>query len=158
MKVTLLCVGRPRGTVAAAIDEYEHRIVRYFRFDALEVKESPRRGQSVELVQKDEAERLLARIPDRTEVIALHRSGTSWSSEYLANHLAEAALRSAAGITFLIGGAFGLHADVLDRADILLSLSGMTLPHELARLVLAEQIYRAGTIARGEPYHKGLGG
>jgi 23S rRNA (pseudouridine1915-N3)-methyltransferase len=158
MKVALLCVGRPRGAVVPVIEEYERRASRYFRYDVIEVKETPRRGQAVDLVLKDEADRLLARVPPQTELVALHRPGKSWSSETLARHLAEAALRSSTGITFVIGGAFGLHHDVLDRANTHLSLSGMTLPHDLARLVLIEQIYRAGTIARGEPYHKGIGG
>ncbi|MQA88818.1 MAG: 23S rRNA (pseudouridine(1915)-N(3))-methyltransferase RlmH [Gemmatimonas sp.] len=156
MKVTIVCVGRPRRTLAEAIETYEGRVARYFDFETAEVKESPGRGRAAEQVVRDEGERLLARVPPQHELIGLHRPGKAWSSEQLARHLAEAALRSAAGVSFVIGGAYGLSDEVLNRAGHLLSLSAMTLPHEMARLVLAEQIYRAGSINRGEPYHKGL--
>src|SRR5690606_6022610 len=96
-----------------------------------------------------------ARVSNQTELIALDRLGKPWSSETLARHLGEAGVTSVPGITFLIGGAFGLAPHVLSRADRMISLSAMTFPHEIARLVLAEQLYRAGTSLRGEPYHKG---
>lgn len=155
MKVTLVCVGRPRGPVAEAIAEYETRAGRYYSFESIEVKETPQRSQPVPRVVDEEGERILARVPGDHELVALHRPGKQWSSEALSSHLAEAALHARAGVTFVIGGAFGLSPAVLERADRLMSLSSMTLPHEIARLLLTEQIYRAGTIARGEPYHKG---
>ena len=157
MKITLVCVGRPRGPLADAIEGYEARLGHYFRFESIEVKETPFRGQSVELVLDDEGSRLLARVPEQTEVIALHRTGTAWSSESLAHQLASLAVHGAPGVCFVIGGAYGLASAVLTRADRTLSLSAMTFPHEIARLLLAEQLYRAGTIIRGEPYHKGKG-
>jgi len=157
LKVTLVCVGRSRGPVALAIAAYEGRLRHYFRFDAIEVKETPFRGQPVVQVQSEESERLLARVPDYAELIALHRQGKPWSSEDLASHLASAQQRSTDGVTLVIGGAYGLAPSLISRADQLLSLSAMTFPHEVARLVLAEQLYRAGTILRGEPYHKGSG-
>lgn len=155
MKISLVCVGRPRSPLAEPISQYEGRILHYFPFEAVEVKESGRGGQPLARLLEEEGERLLARVPKRNELVALHRLGSRWSSESLAGHLAEGGLNGIAGISFLIGGAFGLSKQVLDRADHLISLSAMTLPHELARLVLAEQLYRAGTIMRGEPYHKG---
>ena len=106
-------------------------------------------------MREAEGERILARIPDQLEVVVLTRDGKAMSSEDLAADLAEQALRSSPGIAFVIGGAFGVSEAVLRRARRRLSLSAMTLPHEMARLVLAEQLYRAGTINRGEPYHKG---
>ena len=87
--------------------------------------------------------------------MALTRSGEPLGSEALARFLGDLALRSSPGVAFLIGGAHGLGAGVLAQARRRLALSAMTLPHELARVVLAEQLYRAGTILRGEPYHKG---
>jgi 23S rRNA (pseudouridine1915-N3)-methyltransferase len=155
MKVEIVCVGRPKGTLAVAIDEYESRIRHYFSFEAIEVKEATGRGRNAEQVMADEGERLLARVPAQHELVALHRPGKAWSSERLASRLGDAALRGLPGLSFLIGGAFGLSPEVLKRAEHHVSLSAMTLPHEMARLVLAEQIYRAGTINRGEPYHKG---
>lgn len=156
MKVTLGVVGRARGSLAAPIAEYESRIRHYFSYETSEVKEEPStRGRGAEQVMAEEGKRLLARVPPGAQIIALDRKGKPWSSERLASHLGELSLRSAPGAAFLIGGAHGLSGEVLAQATHLLSLSAFTLPHELARLVLVEQIYRAGTILRGEPYHKG---
>jgi 23S rRNA (pseudouridine1915-N3)-methyltransferase len=155
MKVSVVCVGRARSTIAELIAEYEERVGHYFSFETIEVKEAPYRGQPLEDVRAEEGKRLLARISAQTELIALHPPGKMWSSETLAKYLAEAPLRGVGAVTFIIGGAYGLSTEVLQRASQKLSLSAMTLPHELARLVLTEQLYRAGTIARGEPYHKG---
>jgi 23S rRNA (pseudouridine1915-N3)-methyltransferase len=157
MKIRLVCVGRPRGPIAEAIGVYEARIKHYFGFESIEIRETVHRGQSVDQVMSDEGERLLARVTHGAKVIVLHRPGAAWSSETFAEQLREAGLRSVPELTFIIGGAYGLSPAVLRRADLELSLSAMTLPHELARLLLTEQIYRAGTILRGEPYHKGKG-
>ncbi|HEX5521300.1 MAG TPA: 23S rRNA (pseudouridine(1915)-N(3))-methyltransferase RlmH [Longimicrobiaceae bacterium] len=156
MKLVLLSVGRPRRLFADAIAEYEARAGRYFRFEAADVREEPlRREGDAERVMGEEGKRLLARIPERYHLVALHRGGEEWSSERLARYLGDASLGRIEGVAFVIGGALGLAPEVLQRADVQLALSTFTLPHELARLVLAEQIYRAGTILRGEPYHKG---
>lgn len=158
MKVAVVAVGRVRGALAAPVEEFEARARRYFPLEVVEVKEEPAsRGRSAEQVKDEEGKRLLARIPAGVEVVALHRKGSAWSSERLARHLQELAVRASPGVAFVIGGAFGLSDELLRRATHLLSLSAFTLPHELARLVLAEQLYRAGTILRGEPYHKGVG-
>lgn len=155
MKVTLLVVGRVKGALADPVREYEQRIRHYFPFQVVEVKEETAgRGRSPAQVMEAEGERLLGRIPPGVEVIGLDRRGTRWSSEELARHLEALGVGSHPGVALVIGGAFGLSPGVLDRADRLLSLSAMTLPHELARLVVTEQLYRAGTILRGEPYHK----
>jgi 23S rRNA (pseudouridine1915-N3)-methyltransferase len=154
MKVSLIAVGRSRAPFAEAIGEYEKRVGRYFSFQAVEVKEVPFRGQPIQQLLDEEGERLLARVPVHHELVALHRTGEAWSSEQLAGFLSERALRSAPGVGFLIGGAYGLSRGVLERADRQWSLGALTLPHELARLIATEQIYRAGTISRGEPYHK----
>jgi 23S rRNA (pseudouridine1915-N3)-methyltransferase len=155
VKVTLLAVGKAKGAMADPIRDYEQRIRHYFSFEVVEVKEeSAARGRSVTQVMEAEGERLLARIPTGAEVVALDRSGTAWSSEKLAKHLQSLSLEAHPGTALVIGGAFGLGPAVLERADRRLSLSAMTLPHELARLVVTEQLYRAGTILRGEPYHK----
>lgn len=154
MKVEIVCVGKAKGRIAELIAEYERRVVHYFSFEAIEVKETPHRGQPVERVKGEEGERLLARVPAHHELVTLHRPGKAWSSEQLARELAQAALRSVPGVSFAIGGAYGLSQEVLAKASRMISLSAMTLPHEMARLLLTEQLYRAGTINRGEPYHK----
>lgn len=159
MRLVLLSVGKLRGPLADAISEYEGRAGRYFSFESREVKEEPAtRSREVDQVLAAEGERLLARLPAGYELVALHRTGRPWSSEQLASYLEAAGVRASPGVAFAIGGAFGLSEELTGRATHLLSLSAMTLPHDLARLVLAEQIYRAGTILRREPYHKGTGG
>jgi 23S rRNA (pseudouridine1915-N3)-methyltransferase len=158
VKVLVGAVGRVRGPLAPAVGEFEQRARRYFPLAVEEVKEEPAtRGRTPEQVMGEEGRRLLARVPAGIEVVALHRKGRAWGSERLAGYLGEMGLHSGAGAAFLIGGALGLSEEVLGRATHLLSLSALTLPHDLARLVLMEQLYRAGTILRGEPYHKGTG-
>lgn len=156
VKLFLFAVGRPRSPAAAAIEDYEARVKRYFTFDVGDVKEEPfRRAGDAGRVRDEEGKRLLARVPPGMEIVALHETGKQWTSQQLADYLAELALRSSPGAAFVIGGAYGLSDELLGRARHQLSLSAFTLPHELARLVLAEQLYRAATINRGEPYHKG---
>lgn len=155
MKILLAAVGKVRGPFADPLATYEARLHRYYSFDAAEVREEPARSESVvDRVRVEEGKRLLARVSPGMETVALHRGGASWSSEQLSEYLAELGLRASPGATFLIGGAYGLSDEILHSATHLLSLSAFTLPHELARLILTEQLYRAGTIARGEPYHK----
>lgn len=158
MKVQILSVGRPGRMVADAIADYERRAGRYWSLDIVEVKEERGgRGRSPAAIREEEATRLLERVPSGYEIAALTRDGSAWSSVELARHLERLAIESRPGMAFLIGGALGLGESALARAHRRLSLSSLTLPHELARLILTEQIYRAGTIIRGEPYHKGAG-
>jgi 23S rRNA (pseudouridine1915-N3)-methyltransferase len=155
LKVTVVCVGRPRGVLAEGITEYEERASRYFRLEVVEIREARYRGQPLTELMAEEGGRILARVPAQDQLVALHRQGKMWSSEELARALDTANLQGISGYSFVIGGAFGLSDQVLERARFRLSLSTLTFPHELARLILAEQLYRAGTINRGEPYHKG---
>ncbi len=140
MKITTIVVGRAGAPLKDAILEYETRVGRYWKFNVIEVTSEAR---------------LLARLPERAQIVALTRTGQGMSSTDLAAYLQEHALHSTPEVCFLIGGAFGLGPDILERAQKRWSLSDATLPHEMARLVLAEQLYRAGTIVRNEPYHKG---
>ncbi len=156
MEIVIAVVGRPRaGALRDAIREYEARAARYFRLRVEEVAPADLPEARAEEAREREGEALLARIPDGADVVALTRSGKGMTSGGLAAYLGDLATYGRPGAAFLIGGASGLGAGVLERARYRLSLSPMTLPHEMARLVLAEQIYRAGTILRGEPYHKG---
>lgn len=156
MKLVVVAVGRVRGTLEAPVAEYEERARRYWKLDVVEVDAgAPGRDPAPERVRDAEAERILARIPPGFTVVALTRTGKGLGSRELAAVLEAEGVRSAPGVAFVIGGAFGLAAGVLERAHRRLSLSSLTMPHEMARLVLAEQLYRAGTLLRGEPYHKG---
>jgi 23S rRNA (pseudouridine1915-N3)-methyltransferase len=155
VKVWLLAVGRPGALLADAVAEYEKRAGRYWNFGAIEVKEErARAGLSEEQIRHSESERLLQRVPAGAELLALTREGQPWSSAELARYFENLQLSGKAGAAFLIGGALGLSADAIGKAHRQVSLSALTLTHELARLLLTEQIYRAGTILRGEPYHK----
>lgn len=157
MKVTFLTVGAPKArSLAAAIDDYESRIKHYFSFNVVEIKplRIPPDGDEGDIPER-ESEALLDRVPPGLHVVALDRRGSMWRSEELAAYLEELGVLGKQGAAFLIGGALGLSHTALEAADRVLSLSSFTLPHELARLVLAEQVYRSGTIQRGEPYHKG---
>ncbi|MBE3076278.1 MAG: 23S rRNA (pseudouridine(1915)-N(3))-methyltransferase RlmH [Actinobacteria bacterium] len=104
-------------------------------------------------VREREGARLSERVPARAQTVACDIGGRSLDSSQFAE-LLQSARESDRDLAFLIGGAFGLAPDVAARASMRLALAPWTLPHEIARLVLAEQIYRAGTIVRGEPYHK----
>ena len=156
MKILVIAVGRSRGTLTDAIADYEERAGRYWKLEVAEVAEGVKGGSpDPERVKEAEGERILARVPDGLDLVALTREGKGMRSATLSRYLQQHAVRAHPGVAFVIGGAFGLAPTVLDRADRRLSLSPMTFPHDMARLFLAEQLYRAGTIVRGEPYHKG---
>lgn len=140
------------GPLRDAIAEYEKRASRYWPLEVIEVRAEPARARSRDEVRRLERARLLERASGI--LVALDERGRSMSTEEFAKWVAERRDR-AEDTTFVVGGAFGLDADVRDRASLVLSLSAWTLPHDMARLLLAEQLYRAGTILRGEPYHKG---
>ena len=153
MKVIVAAVGRPRNAeLAAAIEHYETRASRYWPLDVREVKEEPARGAATDTIRAREGERLTSRV-DGATVVACDERGTSMTSARFATFLQDARER-ARDLAFVIGGAHGLSDALRERAETRLALAPWTLPHELARLVLAEQLYRAGTIVRGEPYHK----
>ena len=154
MRVVVVAVGKPReAALAAAITDYETRAARYWPLDVHEVREEPARGASADLVREREGERLLAKAPSGGDIVACDVAGTAMTSDAFAQWL-QRIRESARSVAFLIGGAYGLSESVRARSKTRLSLAPWTLPHELARLVLAEQLYRAGTIVRGEPYHK----
>jgi 23S rRNA (pseudouridine1915-N3)-methyltransferase len=140
MRYRVVAVGRVKdAALRAACDEYLGRLRRYAKVEEQEVK--------------DEA-RVLGAIPDGSRLVALSRRGEGWTSTALAEQTARWELE-ARDVVFAIGGADALPAAVLARAERVWSLSPLTLPHELARVIVYEQLYRAHTIRRGEPYHRG---
>jgi 23S rRNA (pseudouridine1915-N3)-methyltransferase len=154
MQFVVAVVGKPRdANLAGAIREYETRASRYWPLDIHEVREEPAKSGSADLVRQREGERLLAAVPAAAQIVACELTGRTMTSEQFARWLQDLRER-ARDVAILIGGAYGLGDVVRSRATATLALAPWTLPHELARLVLAEQVYRAGTIARGEPYHK----
>lgn len=156
-RVLVLSVGSPKQPgIVQSIRDYEARAGHYFALESIEVHPKKSGGADPTRVRRDEAEVLLRRLPDDMETFALTRNGRSVDTRGLADHLERVAnYGPAAGTAFVIGGAFGLDETVVEKCKNRISLSALTLPHELARLVLTEQLYRVGTLLRGEPYHKG---
>jgi 23S rRNA (pseudouridine1915-N3)-methyltransferase len=139
LKIVVLAVGKLRDrNFAALCDDYVLRAGRHL---------------TVEVVEVDGDTALARKWPAQGETIALDVEGAHWTTERFARHLGERMLHGGRAITFVIGGADGLPPALIARAGMRLSLSALTLPHRMARLVLLEQIYRALTIIRGEPYH-----
>ncbi len=158
MKLSILSVGKPKASVIAdGVRDYVQRVQRYASLELVTVASediAPRtRAGDVAVALGKEAARLLDKIPAGACVVALDREGRALSSSELATELGRWQ-QSERAVVFVIGSAFGLDPKVLERARLRLSLSRLTLPHELALLVLAEQVYRAHTILRSEPYHK----
>lgn len=154
MKVSIVAVGKPRNAaISTAIEEYERRAAHYWPLDVHEVRDEPARSVSADLVRDREGVRLLEAVPASAHLVACDPGGASKTSEEFSSWLQDEREKGL-DVAFVIGGAFGLSAAVRSRARTRLSLAPWTLPHELARLVLAEQLYRAGSIVRREPYHK----
>ena len=153
MEINLVAVGKLRPYYREALHDYGRRLQRYGVFREHEVREASR-APTVAAQRLEEAERLTSRIAENASVVALARVGTGWTSADLARQL-DRWMLAARPLAFVVGGSHGLDASLIRRAAATWSLGPLTLPHELARIVVAEQLYRAFTILRGEPYHKG---
>ena len=153
MELWLLAVGKLRPCYREACDDYLRRLGRRAKVQEVEVREAAR-APTRAVQQAEEADRLRARLPPRARVVALARDGSSWTSAELAGRIGRWETEGRP-LVFLIGGSTGLDPGIVAEAECVWSLGALTLPHELARVVVAEQLYRAGTILRGEPYHKG---
>ena len=154
VRIVIIVVGKPRdAALATAARDYERRASHYWPLSVIEVREEPAKGRPVDDVRAREGERILGQVPPGARLAVCAEGGKTMSSVTFAT-LLQTARDEARDVAFAIGGAFGLGANVTAAASMTLSLAPWTLPHELARVVLAEQVYRAGTIARGEPYHK----
>ena len=152
MRVSIVAVGRAR-ILAAGIEDYERRAARYWRLESIEVPQA--RGARSAEIRRREADSIRTRLRPGHLRVALTRAGRHYSSLQLAGWLEQLSTGPERGVHFIVGGAFGLDAKLVEECDLSLSLSPFTLPHDLARLVMAEQLYRAGSILRREPYHKG---
>lgn len=159
MALTILCVGKAREKFYAdAIAEYMKRLSTLMPCAVCEVPDEPEPRQlsdaAVEQVLRTEAARLLARIPAHAYLIALCVDAPQPTSEMLAAKIQTLFVSGRSDIVFVLGGSLGLHETVLSRADERMGLSRMTFPHQLARVLLAEQLYRAAKISAGQRYHK----
>lgn len=159
MKITIVCVGKIKEKFYRdALDEYIKRLGRYCKVEIAEVSDEKTLEEASEkeenLVKEKEGERILSKIKEDSYVIALAIEGKKLSSTELADKIESLTINGNSHITFVIGGSLGLAKTVLDKSDMLLSFSDMTFPHQLMRVILAEQIYRSYRIINNEPYHK----
>ena len=158
-RITLLCVGKLKEKFYAdAATEYTKRLSRYCKLEIIELPEErlpedPAPAQITAALEK-EAGRILAKVPKGAKCTALCVEGDTLSSEALAGKLEHWTVGGASQLVFVIGGSFGLHPSVKAAADLRLSMSPMTFPHHLARVMVLEQLYRAFQITKGTKYHK----
>lgn len=140
------------------IEEYSKRLGPFCKLELIEVadEKAPEKLSDLEMIQvKDkEGERILAKVPDQAHVFALAIEGKQRTSEELAQEINQLGIQGKSNLVFIIGGSLGLSKAVMDRSNTKISFGKMTLPHQLMRLVLIEQIYRGFKINRNEPYHK----
>ncbi len=156
MKLRLICVGKlSEPFLREGSDEYSNRLKRYLPFSCLELKEEKAGGKKADarVIRELEGDKILAKISPDAFVIVLDERGTGLTSEDLADLLGRHMVQGTLEIAAVIGGAYGLSDKVKQRGNLILSLSAMTFTHQMARLFLLEQLYRAFTIIRNEPYH-----
>jgi len=156
MKLSLYVVGKLSADwLRSGADDYATRIRRYLPLAIEELKEDKSGGKKPDsrLIRQREGEALLQRIPEGAYVVALDERGRGMSSEEIAAFIEQHMLDGTSELALVIGGAYGLSDAVRQRAQRVLSLSAMTLTHQMARLLLLEQLYRGMTILRNEPYH-----
>ena len=159
MKITILSVGKIKEKyLSDAIAEYSKRLGRYCKLNIIQVQDEKTPDSIHEsqrqLILEKEASRLMSHLDDSSYLIALAINGSQLSSEEFAEKINVLGLNGKSSITFVIGGSLGLSEKILSRADMLLSFSKMTFPHQLMRVILLEQIYRGFKIINHEPYHK----
>ncbi len=159
MNVKILCVGKIKEKFyREAILEYSKRLSKYCSLNIVEVTDEKTAenlsDNEIDLIKDTEGDRLLKHISDRDFVIALAILGKQQDSVAFSNYIQDLMVKGQSSIVFVIGGSLGLSDKVLSRANYLLSFSKMTFPHQLMRVVLLEQVYRAMRIMKNEPYHK----
>ncbi|HGR3388558.1 TPA: 23S rRNA (pseudouridine(1915)-N(3))-methyltransferase RlmH [Streptococcus pneumoniae] len=159
MKIKVVTVGKLKEKyLKDGIAEYSKRISRFAKFEMIELSDEKTPDKASESenqkILEIEGQRILSKIDDRDFVIVLAIEGKTFFSEEFSKQLEETSIKGFSTLTFIIGGSLGLSSSVKNRANLSVSFGRLTLPHQLMRLVLVEQIYRAFTIQQGFPYHK----
>ncbi|MCI9345627.1 MAG: 23S rRNA (pseudouridine(1915)-N(3))-methyltransferase RlmH [Lachnospiraceae bacterium] len=159
MKITVITVGKLKEKFfREAVSEYEKRLGRYCKLEIREAADEKTPDKASEIQQEQilqrEGERILKLLPEGAYVVTLEIEGRKFTSEAFASKIGRLGVGGVGHIAFVIGGSLGLHHAIKERADLPVSFSDMTFPHQLMRVVLLEQIYRAFRIINGEPYHK----
>lgn len=153
MRLTLVTIGRPKNkAVQSLITEYTTRLKRYCRFEHVVVSEGQRGDRDA--IRRAQSDALLQAIPKGARLVVLDERGKAWTSDALARAIEHDQLHGDSHWALVIGGAEGHDERLRDAAHRVWSLSALTMPHELATVVVVEQLYRAMTILRGEPYHR----
>ena len=159
LTVNIICVGNLKEKyLKDAVDEYKKRLSAFCKFDIIEIAEQrlsdkPSESEINSALEK-EAEKIMQKVPKGSAVIPMAIEGKQLSSENLADTVSDFALKGFSSISFIIGSSFGLSQHIKSKANLLLSMSKMTFPHQLARVMLCEQIYRAFSIINHTKYHK----
>ncbi|MGL5751581.1 MAG: 23S rRNA (pseudouridine(1915)-N(3))-methyltransferase RlmH [Paraclostridium sp.] len=159
MNISVISVGKLKEKyLKLGIEEFSKRLSKYCKLELIELEDEkcPENlsAKDMEIVKDKEGKKILSKIKNNSYVIALAIDGKNLSSEELADTISKLAVRGNSHITFIIGGSLGLSDEVLKRADYKLSFSKMTFPHQMMKLILLEQVYRAFRINNNEPYHK----
>lgn len=159
MKITVIAVGKVKEKFyREAVAEYEKRLGRYCKLEIIQVEDErtpDQAGEALETeIKRREAERIMKHIREDAYVVTLEIQGRMFDSVGFADRIGNLAVQGTSHMQFIIGGSLGLHEMVCKRADLAVSFSKMTFPHQLMRVILLEQIYRAYRIINGEPYHK----
>ncbi len=159
MKISIVCVGKIKESFyRQAIEEYAKRLSKYCKLEIIEVgdeKTPDKASEALESqIKEKEADRILEKIKEDAYVFTLEIKGKSYTSEAFAEMIQKTTVQGKSHLVFVIGGSLGLHEKVLKRSNHAISFSDMTFPHQLMRVILTEQIYRAFRIINGEPYHK----
>lgn len=159
MRITIVCVGKIKEKFYRdALAEYTKRLSRYCKLEIVEVadEQTPDKSSPAleEQIKQREAERILGRLKEDMYVCTLEIAGKKLTSEQFSSWLEQSTLSGKSHIAFVIGGSLGLHESVIRQSQYHLSFSDMTFPHQLMRVILCEQVYRAFRIMNGEPYHK----
>jgi len=159
MRITLITVGKIKEKhFTDAIAEYTKRLSKYCQLTAIEVSDEKApetlSDKEMEQIKDKEGERILSKLKDTQYVITLEIKGTQLTSEALSEKIDSLGVSGQSDLVFIIGGSLGLSDLVLKRSNFALSFSKMTFPHQLMKVVLLEQVYRAFRISKGEPYHK----
>ncbi|MBR4085199.1 MAG: 23S rRNA (pseudouridine(1915)-N(3))-methyltransferase RlmH [Lachnospiraceae bacterium] len=159
MKITILCVGKIKESFyRQAIDEYAKRLSKYCKLEIIEVADEKTPDKASEAlanqIKEKEAERIMEKLKDDSYVFTLEILGKRFTSESFAEKIEKLGIQGTSHLTFIIGGSLGIHEKVLKCSDQSISFSDMTFPHQLMRVILTEQVYRAFRIINKEPYHK----
>ena len=155
MKLLILAVGlKMPEWINTGFEEYAKRMPRETRIELIEIKPEPRKtGKSTTQIMEAEAQRILAALPQNCLRIALDERGSAWTTRQLADRM-QTWMGEGRDLSFIIGGADGLHESMKKSAQQLLALSALTLPHAMVRVLLAEQLYRAHSLLHNHPYHR----